>query len=96
MPLGDAVVPESLLDLLLPPGVAALLEGLLLVGVAVLVDGVAALAAGVEGLLLLADLTGVDDFLVTGALTGSVLLDLDSAVRDGGGLLTSPSFLVLK
>lgn len=68
--MGAAV--ESLLDLLLLPGVAALLGGLLEGGVLVL-------------LLVAADCplaAGVDDFLLGVAVfTGSVLLDFDREVR---------------
>lgn len=68
VPLLTAGLPESLLDLLLLPGVAVLLPGLL----------VGLLLAGVVGLLLWAGVEGADDLagVLLLALTGSELLDL--------------------
>ena len=89
--LGDTTLlpelPESLLDLLLPPaGVAALLVGLLALGVLLLLLAADA-AAGV--------LAGVVDFLLeAAALTGSVLLDLAREERDEA-LVSVVSFLAL-
>lgn len=83
--LGEAtLVAESLLDLLLLPGVGALLVGLLVAGVLVL------LAVPLDGVLAGVVLV---DFLVVAALTGSVLLDLERAERVG--VLLSDSFFVL-
>lgn len=93
--LGEVLL-DSLLDRLLPPsGVDVLLVGLLPVAgvpgllVALLV------VLGVEGLLDDVDaLAGVvEDFLVIGLLTGSVLLDLDSGVRVG--VACGPTVVVL-
>ena len=90
--LGDTTLlpelPESLLDLRLPPaGVAALLVGLLALGVLLLLLAADAAAVGV--------LAGVVDFLLdAAALTGSVLLDLAREEREEA-LASVVSFLVL-